>query len=473
MNKFFGLIKFFSKVLLLVMLLLVGWVYINFTNLLKGKRDGDQRGDSLDGLLGLHRASADSPAAMTCPHVAYFDGQKFEIENNFLLGRPRSLSRSYAVIRARRERKLISPDLMKFTSTPSLCGGRLTLKLHEIEDREETFISWLKLIRVFHPKNSEVMIDSGFDKFYVVDKAKTEREVVLPSSATLNSSGDLTEIFNRRNLLWGGNSREPTDRAFGQNDVLEFTFRLPEAKKDSWLVFKSMLRGLAESDATPSRTLSWSSFVNHPKFSRALTLLAAALYLAFRHKSFGNALAFVPFMFGTSAPSQSIRFSYRDRSGKYRQFLVHEPRDWRYGIEIIRLPKEVAGRDGTATIKAEFTQRHKLNFIGLLTNTRELDYRNEILPVRRATHSRNGDITEKLSEENHDYAHMVSGDEIEVEFEKPRFASGETEQETYLLQSSGFYMPLRSELGGLIHDWRERASPEAKRYVREMADLRA
>lgn len=474
MGKFLNSLKFIGKALLLLLLLIFGWVFVNVQNLTKGKKSGGEK-DSGD-LWGVNQADADAPGGGpgpgfgSCPHVAYFDGQQFQVENNFLLGKPQSFS-DYAAIRALHEQKLISPDLMKFTSTPLPYNNWLTLKLHEIEDKEETFVSWLKLIHIFHSKDSEIIIDSGFEKLYVVDKDATEKEIVLPSEARINSSRDLTWRFNKKELLWEDHSRDPNDRSFDQRDSIEFIFHLPMGSEAPYLVFKSMLRGpLTMTRAGARAGFTWLKFVNEPALSRALTLLLAALYLAFEHKSLGDALAFVPFVFGTQ--SQSIRFSYLDKVGRYRQFLIHEPRDWRYGTEVTRLPKEAVRQDGSLKVRAEFTQRHKLNFIGILPDVKELGYREEVLPVKKAIHSRDGDITEAFSEESSNYAHMISGDEITMEFKNPELGAEESEKETYLMQSSGFYTVLRDELKGRVENWQERISPEAKRYTKEMADLR-
>lgn len=469
MKRFFNSLTFIFKAFLLVIILLFGWAFINLTNLIKGKKLS--KSDSLSSdRFGTDKAMADFPH--TCPHVAYFDGQQFQIENNFLLGKPQSFFSDFAVARSLHKQKLISPDLMKFTSTPLPYNGRLTLKLHEIEDNEETFVSWLKLIRIFHPKNSEVIVDSNFEKFYVVDKKEAEKSIFLPLNANLNSSLDLTESFNKKELLWEDHSRDPRERFFKKSDSVEFAFRLLTESENPYLIFKSMFRGpiIAETAVENKFALSWLKFVNEPAIARALTLLLAAFYLAFEHKSFGDALAFVPFVFGVQ--SQSIRFSYLNKAGRYCQFLIHEPRDWRYGTEVIRLPKEAVGQDGSVKVRAEFTQRHKLNFIGVLPDVKELGFREEALPVMKVTHSRDGDITKTFSQDCDDYAHMISGDEISLEFKTPELNAEENAKETYLLQSSGFYTNLRDEFKGLAKNWQEKTSTDSKRYVQEMADLR-
>ena len=96
MKKFFNSLTFIFKAFLLIIILLFGWAFINISNLIKGKKIS--KNDSLSSdPFGADKAMADIPT--TCPHVAYFDGEKFQIENNFLLGKP------------------LSSDLMKFSST--------------------------------------------------------------------------------------------------------------------------------------------------------------------------------------------------------------------------------------------------------------------------------------------------------------------------------------------------------------------
>ena len=85
MKKLLNSVKFISKALLLIILLLVGWAFINVANFIKGKKSVENKSGAGD-LFGADKASADIPYIYdcNCPHVAYFDGKEFKIENDFL-----------------------------------------------------------------------------------------------------------------------------------------------------------------------------------------------------------------------------------------------------------------------------------------------------------------------------------------------------------------------------------------------------
>src|SRR3989344_1598568 len=159
MKKFLNAFNFLGKALLLIVLLIFGWVFINATNLIKGKKAADKNGDS-NSMWGPDSANADAPpppgGGGTCPHVALWDGNKFCIENDFLLGKPQSFAVDQKLIRGLYEQGLVGPDLMKFSSPMKKYNGKIALQLQEIEE-EETFVDSLQLIRVIHPAKSEVI----------------------------------------------------------------------------------------------------------------------------------------------------------------------------------------------------------------------------------------------------------------------------------------------------------------------------
>ena len=198
MKNFFNSFKFILKAFLLVIILLLGWAFINVANLIKGKKLSEK--DSLSkNMFGAGVAGADAPREgppppeddhggpiFACPFVAYFDGKKFQIENDFLCGKFSYYLRS----------KISRPDLLKFYHAPKKRGGKLTFQLQENE-AEESFISRLKFIRVAHPKNSEVIVDSGFEKFYVIERASLQK-IVPAQEVLVNGVKDISNRFNDR-----------------------------------------------------------------------------------------------------------------------------------------------------------------------------------------------------------------------------------------------------------------------------------
>src|SRR3989344_5665805 len=194
MKKIINSFKFFFRASILIAMLMVGWMFVNVTNLVRNiKGDADHKGDADDGeLFKPSAANADAPAG--CPHAAYFDGKEFRIENDFLLGKPKSFLTDYASIKSLYESGRVGPDLLKFTHPLGRRNGKITLQLQEIE-AEETFIDWVKLMRVLHPVGTEVVVDSGFEKFYVFDKKNIEEKILLPFASLLNQTKNIGDLF--------------------------------------------------------------------------------------------------------------------------------------------------------------------------------------------------------------------------------------------------------------------------------------
>lgn len=488
MKKLIDSFKFLFKASALIAMLMVGWMFVNVTSLIRNiKGDADHKKGAGDGeLFKTNRADADvagGPGPVGCPHVAYFNGREFKIENDFLLGKPKSFLTDFASIRSLYEQGRVGPDLLKFTHGLGRRNGKITLQLQEIE-AEETFVDWVKLIRVLHPAGTEVVADSGFRKFYAVERNATEKNILLPSTAALNGERNVRELFTSKAALWGDVARQRSGALFQPHDVMEFTFKSVRKGSAPFLIVKSMFRDWMMGDAegpNHAATLHHFRHFRHSKNLSAAALASLALFLFLEKKIPGAGLAFIPLIGGGQGctcgcggyPQKSIAFSYLAEGGVWNPIVIHEPRDWKYGLEAISLPREAVRSDGSVAIKAEFTKRHNLGFIGLLENLDEKPYRDEVLPVQRAVSSRTGDVMDVISRPSERWAHMIPGDTVDIEFGDPALEKSDGETETYLMQSSGFYTMLRPEYKKIAGDWRKKLSPEAETHYRELAEIRS
>lgn len=466
MKKFFNSFTFILKAFLLVIILLLGWAFINITNLIKGKKTSEK--DSLSkNLFGADTANADVPGLGAdgggiCPFVAYFDGKKFQIENDFLCGK---FSRYFAS-------KISQPDLLKFYHTPKKRNGQLAFQLQENE-AEESFINHIKFIRVAHPKNSEVIVDSSFENFHVIERASLEN--LIPAKEVLiNGIKDMSGRFNDRKSFFSHYERSPEMREsdsliLNKNDRLEFTFRGLKRDSSPVLIVKSTFRDwmMGELGET-KKILSFSRFIYSPALFRAGLLFMAAIYFIFGRKTSGYWPAFLPIVFG--AQSKSIVFSYRDKTGNFIRAAINKPRAWNFSSEAIVLPEKAIMEDGTMRVRAEFTKRHKLAFAGILQSAIGLPYRSEELGVKSAQSSRLGDVTELLSEKNNKSLHLIPGDTALIEIEDPKISLSPDEKNTYLMQSFGVYTPLSSKYKKIAGDWIKKIPAEVKDYYARMAN---
>ncbi|MDO8574953.1 MAG: hypothetical protein Q7R61_01620 [bacterium] len=491
MKKFFNSFKFILKAFLLVVILLVGWVFINITNLIKGKKAPDK--DSLSkNMFGADEASADAPGGGGgppgdggggCPFVAYFDGEKFQIENDFLCGKSLRYFRS----------KISKPDLLKFYHAPKKRGGKLAFQLQENE-AEESFVSRLKFIRVAHPKNSEVIVDSGFEKFHVIERASLEN--LTPANEVLvNGVKDVSGRFNDQKRFFSSSvipsgdvpkgqrspeGRESDSLILNKNDRLKFVFSGLKRGSEPVLIVKSTFRDFMTGEVGETKKITpLARLFYSPVALRAGLLFTAALYFVFGRKASGYWPAFLPIVFGVQG-GKSIVFSYQDETGSFNQAAINKPRAWNFSSEAIVLPKEAIMEDGTMVIKAEFTRRHKLAFAGVLSTCGgspvgrqdeiNLPYRSEELYVKSAKSSRLGDVYGLISDENDKSLHLIPGDTVDIELEDPKISLNKDEKDTYLMQSFGVYTPLSSKYKKIAGDWLKKIPAEVRAYYEQMAN---
>ncbi len=458
MKKFYQSFIFLTKAAFLILILLIGWAYIQGVNLFKGKKTTDQ-GTFLDG-WGVNDAHADAVGgggSGGCPHVAVFSGTEFKIDNDFLLGKPKSFFSDANLIRLLYEHSRIGPDLLKFSLPLVRKNGRLAIQLQEIEE-EETFVDSIKLLRVIHPASAHVFVDSSFEKYHVLDNAKFSEKTALPVSIT-HKGEEIRNIFSKD--IFNSEFKAAT---FERGTVLELAFANLMPGKPAHFFVQSRFR-----DWMMGRDMTFSvpQTLRSPLALRAAMFVAGAIYLALGNKASGGIFATIPFFFGMGQ-EKSIIFSYKTKGGSYKKIVVHEPRDWRSANEAITFPKEAIRSDGSMTIKAEFTKRHQLGFAGVLQDPVVASSREEVLSVTRATHSRLQDVTNEIAQTNKSYTHLIPGDTVEVEFSEPNLSPNEGEQTTYLMQSYGFYTALREPYRKIAGDWQSSLSSEAKSHYEQL-----
>ncbi len=475
MRKFLSSIAFISKALLLIAVLIFGWMYINVTNLVKGKKAHDNNSTSNNSLWGADSANADAPGGKgnpSTPFLAYFNGKEYKLENDILFGRPTSFNAKHETARQKYEAGLISPDLYKIAAKVAPVNGKLLFQIQEREI-EESFFKWLKLRRVTHPKNTEIIVDSDYTKFYVLKRRELEDSLVLPAAITTTNGINLAARIADKRLVWRqevSDNDKDTSIRFQKNDSVKVIFR--NLKKDAapFLVTKSWFRdwipGYSDDWAAPN---TFAALFQHSPLGNIKTaaLLPIILGVWLLHKiGLGEgAFAVAPFIFGYQ--SCSLVYEYKDAEGNYQQVAVSEPRAWHYNNEIIELPRESVSTNGDLRLRVTSTKRHTLGFVGItqqMGDVEEKQFMQEEVRLSRAYHHRLGqNITAELNNRGNEYIHMVTGDVVDLEFDAPDTPVGENQKATYVIQSSGFYTALRPEYKKFADDWETRRAAEDKK----------
>lgn len=480
MPRLFRSMSFMGKLAFLLLILFISWLYLNTQKLLKGKVTKDGERASLP--WGNETAYADVPGGGEggeggggggggCPHVALYDGTQFSIENDFLPAEFKNIASPF-LARLLGAQIPMMPDAVILSYPPQKYNGVMTLRLQEIE-LEESFVNWIRLERIIHPRESKIMIDAKTKELRVFNFAELTEKLKLPESAIWNGVKNIKKTFSGRDKLTS-KTPQSNDKPFEKGDVLEFTFRGITEKKDVFLVLNAAYRdwmpGVAESPA--ARILTQVAY-RTPRLARtgAVALLILMLYALFRERSLAP-FSMIPFIIGggdsgDSASDgggfqpKSIPLSYRNSSGLYRFLTIHKPRSWKYSTEMVRIPAEAIQPDGSVSIRAEFTQKHILGFIGILQGADSIPVQLETLPIKSSLHSRKGDVAGALRSGKSE-THLIPGDTIDVQFVDPTPPLKKDQTETYIMRSSGFYAPLRPKYQVMAGNWWERISPEAR-----------
>jgi len=468
MKKLLNSIKFISKALLLIILLLVGWAFVNVANLVKGKKSAEK---GTDNLFGADKANATIPNCIDpncgscgCPHVAYFDGKNFKIENDFLPAEFKAIEPDFASTLY--ERTITAPDMLKFSSIPQKYNGELTLRLQEIE-LEESFIRWIKLLRVAHSEKEEIVIDAVKKVPYLVSVSGVEEKIMLPSEVMLNEKKSLAGLYLVRQFLWNDIPESKND-LFQKGDSIEFKFQNLQKDKDILLVVRSVFRDWMAGEEAKNKHF-FSDFMHFPVFAKVAAL--AGLYFLSEHFPMTSGLALLPFVVGSGSMCKSIAFSYRNKEGGFNPLVIQKPRSFRHSTEVISISEDAVGEDGSLVIRADFTKRHRLSFIGVLQGLEMKAAEGEELSLKNARHSRLGDVTLKISGKEKKDTHLIPGDAVEVSFAEPSRALLPGEKETYLFQSAGFYSALRPEYKKAAGNWTEKLSEEAKEHYKKLVEI--
>jgi len=473
-NAFFSSFTKSIRLALLVLILLLGWALFSVTRLIKGEVWSRNKLVEFEknNLFGATPVYADAPVSST-PFLAVWTGKEYKIENDFLFGKPHSYFSDFTEGKRNYESGWISPDLLKVQSIFQKKEGKLAFQIQEIEP-EESFVNGMTLLNVIHPVDSEVVVDSDYGKFYVLNKKRFLRSFVAPVSIKNKNSEDVSYLANNDNLY-----RVPTrELPLEENDYIDIAFSGLTSDEKYFLTTKSYYRDwvMGENSSLLMRAqFLTKSLVESGILSKAV-LASLLAFVPWLHQ---NELL-IPFIMlgggcstgstggsagcsGSGSPPKCLPIYFKDSYGGYRQFVTIEPRAWRSSSEMTEIPREAISGSGDLHLRVSATKRHRLDFVGLAGKLKEMPYRTETLGIKRAWHHRlQGDVTALLRYRPGRYLHTIPGDTVDVEFEQSKGDMSPDMKETHLLRSAGFYTYLSPESKKIAGDWKKKLSGEAK-----------
>lgn len=427
-------------------------------------------------------ASADIPPPST-PFIAIWNGIKYLLENDFMFGRPRSYFASYVEGKREYESDRVFPDLYKLQTRPQLKDGKLAMQIQEIEP-EESFINGFELMKVTHPLNTTVLVDSEYRKFHILDNEITSQAFISPKSIIGSGNNDMRGLTGIANFL----TEPQTHEVFKKNDhvAIEFSNLVPGGKYNFVITSSQRLWVIGHDESvkilgnvlTKSNELKMGAAVS----VAALGAVGAVGGVAAGNHNYGSpatALTPEPVWSGPGSSggtcscgsgggdggvnTKCLQVSYKNESGQYSHVSTVEPRALSYDTEIVELPRGSVDSSGNLSIKIVSTEYHHVSFIGLLPASIDIESKVEKLELTSAIHQRlNTSVVEALMFKKGQYVHTIPGDIIDLEFSPSIATVAEGEVESYLIKAGGFYTALSDESKQLAGDWTANLSVEAK-----------
>ncbi len=473
-TSFFWHLGKWPRVLFLTVLLLFGWVLLIVLKLFKGDSWAQEQKD----LLGINIAQADAPPPTSTPFLAVWNGLKYALENDFLFGKPQSHFFDLSFAKKQYESGKVSPDLYKIQTEIKPENGKLKFQIQEIEP-EESFLNWLDLIRVIHPKNTEIIVDSEYRKFHLLDKNNLEKLLVKPDDVYVSNGKKIN--FANSSQLWKDQDKD-NELFLNSNDYISLNFNSLRPGEKFYLIIKSKYRDwiLDENNTVLEQAKFFAvNFVKSKIVAKAATsaLIVFGLFLLRKNISTGLlAPLFALSNCSSSGASSSYRcfpVFYKSYNGDWCHISTIYPRTWKYSSEIMELPREAVLNNGNLELKVVSTKRHYIDFIGLTREPHEVSCHTEHLTLERAYHNRlKADISNLILNQDARYLHTIPGDTVDLEFKALEKQVKKDEQETYLLRAGGFYISLRPESKKLAGNWQERISNEARARLATLVNLK-
>lgn len=477
--KRISFLKHFNKwfrIIFLVIILLLGWVVLAVLKIVKGEKWVENQ----KSILGVNVAQADVPGGGgggSTPFLAVWDGLKYVLDNDFLFGKPQSHFFDLATAKEQYESSKISPDLYKIQTTVKSEYGKLKFQIQEIEP-EESFLNWIDLIRVIHPKNTEVVVDSEYRKFYLLDKNNLEKTLVKSDNICVSNGKKIN--FSNTSKLWGNQGKD-NELFLNPHDSISLNFNNLRSGEKFYLIIRSKYRDwiLGENNAALEQARFWAShFVKSKIIAKAATsaLVVFGLFLLRKNISVGLLAPLFALSDCGGCSSDSTHcfpVFYKSFNGDWCHISTIYPRTWKYSSEIMELPREAVLNDGNLELKIVSTKRHYVDFIGLIREPREVNCDIEHLALERAYHYRlKTDVSGLILNQDKKYLHTIPGDTVDLEFRVSEKQAEKDEQETYLLRAGGFYVSLRPESKKVAGNWQERISDEARARLATLVNIK-
>ena len=435
-KKIFRFLRF-SVLIVSFLFLLLPFMFFSVLNkgvkkakhLLGFKKSADDQSffDDIDNQAWADMPGGGGGGGGSTPFLAVWNGKEYIFENDILFSANDNYSPSLIKSKIRYESGFCGPDLYKIKTNPKISEtGEIKFQMQE-RDPEESFIDHLKVFRVTHEKNREILVDNKYEKFYSLEKNKIEK-AILPEQISINGKkAEPEKIFGKSFLEESNGIR----LRYRQNVLL--SFKGVKSGKNNHLILKVQERG-------------WS-----PVAKTLFTVFPATRFLAFAFAGFvlswffGTAASILPFIILQDG-NKSINLFYKNRNS-FKFFGSVHPR-MKESVELVSIPEQAISADGRVDLNLEWTRTHHLVSIGIIdfVEDKSRNYEIEELKLIKAIHNGNGkNHASLLCSRDLNYLHTVQGDTVDLVFRSQTNNDKNDKRYTYLFSASGFYTDLRPQ----------------------------
>jgi hypothetical protein len=458
--------------------------------------DSGDSGDSGDTGSCSGDTSGDTTGSLgSTPFLCTWNGSTFVFENDVLFGKPRSFFYSKEGGKKQYEEGLVTGDLYKLSNTIEARNGRIPFQLKEIEP-EESYIDYLSLLQVTHPREGEVIVSSDFSNYLVFErKALESQEGIEHTSITFNA----TSLEN--DLCRYSDETRPLEMHTGDTIDLKVKVRntdtplffilgsqyrdwtigeLPDlTKKESVTFIQERIREILSEGKTLGTIAVGSVKIV------ALTFVLGAAWLVSSVPNFvsqdkSEDTAKLAHVFGINEARADVPYSSRSlvveclMNGTYEQLDVIQPRYYQRTLEAIRVPQGAID-SGFVNLRVTATKRHNVTNAFFVAPDRLLS--SEATDMRVVSACKRGgseDCADTLNDKySGEYLHTTPSDVVDIEFGPvPEKSEIPGMTHTYILKAHGYYTPLSEETKNRVGDWTTRLDADSRAVLQDLYALK-
>lgn len=431
-------------------------------------------------------------AGSSTPFLATWNGKRFNLENDFLFSKPRTISSIYLPVAKRMyEENFDQGDKYIIQNEVQPLGDRLVFQIREIEP-EVSYIDSLT-ISFFEKKHDHAyFVTSDHTELLSMPRIALQKSA-LEQSAIFNRDVDVSAHMSHRfgDISKYAHSQPSFIQELEKDDFIEVTgstvtehdelYLLLESKYRDWTIgeiFKEREKILSNMSFASIHTLE--NWLKSPIKMVSLMLIIALSFIGMSKakddesqesilsRAFDINVARADLPAGSDG-GKSLLVEYKSSADHtFKNIEIVEPRYFQSSAYLIKIPHE-AIHDGKVQLRITATKRHHVTCARLIRAGQEelAAVPSEPLELVKAYNRRTKeDGVAKLTAKDNDYLVTWPGDVVDLEFKLPH--AKDVADLGFVLQAHGFYVAASREIQTQLGDWVSRLDPESAAFLKEL-----